>query len=126
MSMVDPALIGRPGREHRSRPLLRTALGDVLRRTRIRQGRTLTDVAGAAKVSMPYLSELERGRKEASSEVLAAICGALGIELAELLAMVESDLVAEHAQVLRLGTVRLDGAPPQSRGAGDITCLLAA
>ena len=51
---------------HRPRPLLRTTLGEVLRRTRLEQGRTLADVARAAKVSMQYLSELERGRKEAS------------------------------------------------------------
>src|SRR5215472_3061126 len=66
------------------RPLLRVMLGDVLRRTRLAQGRTLAEVARAAKVSLPYLSELERGRKEGSSEVLAAICDALGIDLSEL------------------------------------------
>jgi transcriptional regulator with XRE-family HTH domain len=67
-------------------------LGDVLRRTRREQGRTLADVARAAKVSMPYLSEVERGRKEASSEVLAAICESLGIDLSDLLADVWRDL----------------------------------
>ncbi|HEX9065136.1 MAG TPA: helix-turn-helix transcriptional regulator, partial [Streptosporangiaceae bacterium] len=61
------------------RPLLRAMFGDHLRRTRLAQRRTLADVARAAKVSLPYLSEVERGRKEASSEVLAAICDALGI-----------------------------------------------
>jgi XRE family transcriptional regulator, stress-response regulator len=53
----------------------------VLRRARLEQGRTLADVAHAAKVSMQYLSEIERGRKEASSEVLAAICDALETDL---------------------------------------------
>jgi transcriptional regulator with XRE-family HTH domain len=67
-------------------------LGDVLRRTRREQGRTLADVAAAARVSMPYLSEVERGRKEASSEVLAAICESLGIDLSDLLADVWRDL----------------------------------
>lgn len=86
--MGDPAVIGPGGREQRSRPLLRTTLGDVLRRTRLEQRRTLADVARVARVSLPYLSELERGRKEASSEVLAAICEALGIELSDLLAEV--------------------------------------
>ena len=76
----------------RPRPLLRTMLGDVLRRTRLEQGRTLADVARAARVSMPYLSEVERGRKEVSSEILAAICDALRIDLADLLAEVGSDL----------------------------------
>ena len=78
-------------RQRRSRPLLRTMLGDVLRRTRRAQGRTLADVSRAARVSMPYLSELERGRKEASSEVLAAICDALRIDLSDLLAEVARD-----------------------------------
>src|ERR1700754_1289347 len=65
--------------------LLRTAIGAVLRRLRLRQGRTLRDVADEAGVSMPYLSEIERGRKEASSEILAGICRALGIGLPDLL-----------------------------------------
>jgi hypothetical protein len=51
-------------------PLWRDLVGDVLRRERLTQERTLKDVAGAARISMPYLSEVERGRKEASSEVL--------------------------------------------------------
>jgi len=90
--MLDPTLAGPSGRGRRPRPLLRTMLGDVLRRTRREQGRTLADVARAAKVSMPYLSEVERGRKEASSEVLAAICESLGIDLSDLLADVWRDL----------------------------------
>jgi transcriptional regulator with XRE-family HTH domain len=84
--MVDPAMLGRRQAERRVMPLLRTMIGDALRRARLEQGRTLADVARAAKVSMPYLSELERGRKEGSSEILAAICAALGVELADLLA----------------------------------------
>jgi transcriptional regulator with XRE-family HTH domain len=91
-AMLDPTLAGPSGRGRRPRPLLRTMLGDVLRRTRREQGRTLADVARAAKVSMPYLSEVERGRKEASSEVLAAICESLGIDLSDLLADVWRDL----------------------------------
>src|SRR6202451_4658350 len=76
--MLDPTVFGQGGRERR-RPLLRTMLGEVLRRT-------LADVARVARVSMPYLSEVERGRKEASSEVLAAICDSLHIDLSDLLA----------------------------------------
>ena len=89
----------------RTRPLLRTMLGDVLRRTRLEQGRTLADVAKAARVSMPYLSELERGRKEASSEVLAAICDALEMELSDLLADVGRDLVGtrDRSEERRVG-----------------------
>jgi DNA-binding Xre family transcriptional regulator len=73
--------------------LLRTAIGAVLRRLRLRQGRTLRDVADAAGVSMPYLSEIERGRKEASSEILAGICRALGIGLPDLLEEVRLELL---------------------------------
>jgi transcriptional regulator with XRE-family HTH domain len=92
--MSDPAAIGPAEGERRPRPLLRTMLGDVLRRTRLEQGRTLADVAQAARVSMPYLSELERGRKEGSSEILAAICDALGIGLPDLLAEARRGLLA--------------------------------
>src|ERR1700752_2409724 len=63
--------------------LLRQLLGDVLRRLRIRQGRTLREVSASARVSLGYLSEVERGRKEASSELLAAICAALGTPLSQ-------------------------------------------
>ena len=90
--MFDPAMLSQRDRGRRRRPLLRTIVGDVLRRTRREQGRTLADVACSARVSMPYLSELERGRKEASSEILAALCDALGLELSELLALVGRDL----------------------------------
>jgi transcriptional regulator with XRE-family HTH domain len=88
----------RPERPRRATPLLRTLLGEVLRQARHSQRRTLADVAGAARVSMPYLSELERGRKEASSEVLAAVCDALRIELSDVLAEVGRELAAERAR----------------------------
>ncbi len=65
-------------------PLWRDLVGDVLRRERLAQERTLKDVANAARISMPYLSELERGRKEASSEVLAAAARALGLGLTDI------------------------------------------
>ena len=63
---------------------LREAVGEALRRRRQAQGRTLREVAEAAGVSLTYLSEVERGRKEASSEVLEAVCAALRLGLAEL------------------------------------------
>lgn len=72
--------------------LLRTQLGSTLRGHRLRQRRTLRDVSGAARVSLGYLSEVERGQKEASSELLASICDALDVELADLLAEVSSQL----------------------------------
>jgi transcriptional regulator with XRE-family HTH domain len=72
--------------------LLREAIGDRLRRARTAQHRTLREVSRAARVSLGYLSEVERGRKEASSELLAAICGALELPLADLLREVAGDL----------------------------------
>lgn len=62
-------------------PLLRYELGQVLRAVRLRQHRTLREVSAAAKVSLGYLSEVERGQKEASSELLASICQALAMPL---------------------------------------------
>ncbi|ARF52863.1 helix-turn-helix domain-containing protein [Streptomyces gilvosporeus] len=78
-------------------PLWRDLVGDVLRRERLAQERTLKDVAESARISMPYLSELERGRKEASSEVLAAAAQALGLGLADLLSLAQDGL-ARHAR----------------------------
>jgi transcriptional regulator with XRE-family HTH domain len=72
--------------------LLRTQLGNTLRGHRLSQRRTLRDVSGAARVSLGYLSEVERGQKEASSELLASICDALDLELADLLAEVSLSL----------------------------------
>jgi predicted transcriptional regulator len=72
-------------------PLWRDLVGDVLRRERLAQERTLKDVADAARISMPYLSEVERGRKEASSEVLAAAAHALGLDLGDLLSLAQSE-----------------------------------
>ncbi len=74
-------------------PLWRDLVGDVLRRERLEQERTLKEVAESARISMPYLSEVERGRKEASSEVLAAAAGALGLGLGDLLARAQGELV---------------------------------
>ena len=98
--MRDPVMIGSGGQQRPPRPLLRTTLGQILRRAR-RELRTLADVAGAARVSMPYLSELERGRKEASSEVLAAVCEALRIELSDLLAQAGRNLADERARRIK-------------------------
>ncbi|WP_435216196.1 helix-turn-helix domain-containing protein [Streptomyces sp. bgisy034] len=74
-------------------PLWRDLVGDVLRRERLTQERTLKDVADAARISMPYLSEVERGRKEASSEVLAAAAHALGLGLGDLLSLAQGELI---------------------------------
>jgi transcriptional regulator with XRE-family HTH domain len=75
-------------------PLWREAIGRELRDERLGQERTLADVAGEAGVSMQYLSEIERGRKEPSSEVIGAVGGALGLTLVDLTARVTRRLVA--------------------------------
>ena len=80
--------------------LLRRLIGDALRRHRLRQERTLRDVSAEARVSLGYLSEIERGQKEASSELLAAICDALGVHLSDVLREVSDELrVLEAAQM---------------------------
>ena len=74
--------------------LLREAIGDRLRHARTTQRRTLRDISRAARVSLGYLSEVERGQKEASSELLASICQALELPLGELLHNVAADISA--------------------------------
>lgn len=66
-------------------PALRSLLGEVLREERLDQDRTLADVARDAAISLPYLSEIERGRKEVSSDLLGAVCRALEVPLVEVL-----------------------------------------
>jgi transcriptional regulator with XRE-family HTH domain len=78
--------------------LLRHLLGDVLRRLRLRQGRTLREVSAAARVSLGYLSEVERGQKEASSELLAAICSALNTPLSHVLGEVSDSFALAELQ----------------------------
>jgi hypothetical protein len=91
------------GRDPRERePLWRDLIGDVLRRERQAQERTLQEVADAARISMPYLSELERGRKEGSSEILAAAAHALGLRLSDLISLAYSRL-REYEKVAAAG-----------------------
>ncbi|WP_277212765.1 helix-turn-helix domain-containing protein [Isoptericola croceus] len=80
--------------------VLRREIGDVLRDARQRQGRTLREVSSAARVSLGYLSEVERGQKEASSELLASICEALDVPLSLVLREVSDKIaVAEGLHV---------------------------
>jgi transcriptional regulator with XRE-family HTH domain len=110
--------------------LFRRLLGDVLRRHRQRQGRTLRDVAASARISLGYLSEVERGRKEASSELLASLCEALDISLADVLGEVSHDIAVlerrsltpvgftpatQHAPTAQLTTSRLANRPAAVR-----------
>ena len=80
--------------------LFRRLLGDVLRSRRVEQGRTLRQLSGDARVSLGYMSEIERGQKEASSELLAAICTALDVPLSMIFAEVSEDLAREEALML--------------------------
>src|SRR5574340_48020 len=94
--------------------LLREAIGDSLRRTRVSQSRTLREVSSSARVSLGYLSEIERGRKEASSELLAAICDALEVPLSEVLFDVSESLAVGGPRTAGGGTRRtaMGAAPP--------------
>jgi transcriptional regulator with XRE-family HTH domain len=110
--------------------LLREAIGDSLRRARTERRATLRQVAGRARVSLGYLSEVERGRKEPSSELLAAICDALDFPLSELLVEAADSLRPQPAVALPavpIGTrhadlrrapapLRRDGAPASASG----------
>ena len=76
--------------------VLRRLIGDALRRERLAQHRTLREVSSEARVSLGYLSEVERGQKEASSELLAAICYALDVPLSRVLREVSGELALEE------------------------------
>ena len=107
-------------------PVLRQVVGDTLRGQRMRQQRTLREVSAAARVSLGYLSEVERGQKEPSSELLAAICGALEVELSELFAEV-SQVLRREEKLASAGRVALvPGAGAGRLGAGPATTLDAA
>ena len=74
--------------------LVRELIGESLREARTDQGRTLREVSKAARVSLGYLSEVERGQKEASSELLASICGALDLPLSVVLNVTSEKMAA--------------------------------
>jgi len=76
--------------------LFRRSLGDVLRELRVQQGLTLRDLSAAARVSLGYISELERGQKEASSELLGSLCAALDVPLSDVLRDVSDRVAAEE------------------------------
>ncbi|MFC8599357.1 helix-turn-helix domain-containing protein [Isoptericola sp. NPDC057191] len=116
---------------HVREPLLRHLVGAILRRARLSQGRTLQEVASTARMSTAYLSEVERGRKEASSEVLAAACAALGIRLVDLVAQAHDALAAsaEHQQRVRVLTSTRDRSSAvrhvRSTSSSDVVALAA-
>jgi transcriptional regulator with XRE-family HTH domain len=91
-------------------PVLRQVVGETLRGLRLRQRRTLREISASARVSLGYLSEVERGQKEPSSELLAAICGALDVELSELFQEVSTTLRREEKLVLTGRIAAIPGA----------------
>jgi transcriptional regulator with XRE-family HTH domain len=104
--------------------LLREAIGAGLRRARTARRRTLRDVSRRARVSLGYLSEVERGRKEPSSELLAAICEALDVALPDLLTDAARTMAGEAVAMaprlpigLRQADLRLAGPEPTPVGA---------
>ncbi len=112
--------------------IFRRLLGEVLRAQRMRQGRTLRQISADARVSLGYISEIERGQKDASSELLASICAALDVPLSEILSEV-SDAVAleEAALAMQLESIQVDtsslrGPRSTSRpNAGDVVASAA-
>ena len=111
----------RRDKEERKMVVLRHEIGDVLRDVRQRQGRTLREVSHSARVSLGYLSEVERGQKEASSELLSSICSALEVPLSLMLREV-SDRVAIAEGITIPDTVPVDLT---SEFAGDLGKRLA-
>jgi transcriptional regulator with XRE-family HTH domain len=100
--------------------LLRHAIGAVLRRLRLERGKTLRELAEQSRVSLPYLSEVERGRKEASSEILASLCRVLDITERRLL----DEVSEEYGRLELVSSIRGDSSVSPIRS--DIPLLLAA
>ncbi|AIY17833.1 helix-turn-helix domain-containing protein [Pimelobacter simplex] len=100
--------------------LFRRSLGDILRSRRAELGLTLREVSGAARVSLGYISEIERGQKEASSELLASLCEALDVPLSDVLRDVADAVALEEAALL--GPVPTPIAP---RRAGEVVASAA-
>jgi transcriptional regulator with XRE-family HTH domain len=112
--------------------VLRQVVGETLRGVRLRQRRTLREVSSSARVSLGYLSEVERGQKEPSSELLAAICSALSVELSELFREVTDTLRREEKLTGKVGSVagstarRSAAAGPESPGSAQVRATVAA
>lgn len=109
-----------------AKPLWRHVLGEVLRSERHEQERILTEVAATAGVSPQYLSEVERGRKEPSSEVLGAVADALGLELADVVVRVAGRLSARTPAGPALERREVHARPGPSVGSAADAFLLAA
>jgi transcriptional regulator with XRE-family HTH domain len=101
--------------------LFRRLLGEVLRARRLDQGRSLRDLCAEAAVSLGYMSEIERGQKEAASELLASICAALDAPLSEILSEVADAVALEETRIgLRLAD-EIAGVELSAEVAGNLT-----
>ena len=111
----QPDFCERPEGEEGTMILLRRLLGDALRQQRLAQERTLRDVSAGARVSLGYLSEVERGQKEASSELLSSICDALGVQLSTVLREVSDELHVLESAGIDPAVVPMSGVVRRSR-----------
>lgn len=110
--------VGEPESAAESEPLWRAVLGAQLREIRHREALTLTETARRAAISSQYLSEIERGRKEPSSEIVAAVAGALGSSVLEVAARTVAEMQRLRGDVVRIG--RADFARPSRRPSGPV------
>lgn len=102
--------------------LFRRSLGEVLRRERMQRGLTLRELSAQARVSLGYISEIERGQKEASSELLASLCAALDLPLSDVLREVSHSVALEE---LELGLVTRPVEPVALPRASDVVASAA-
>ena len=121
MSVVRPGLVIEGGYSFRMRSqelpvkpvLVRELIGESLREERVSQGKTLRDVSRKARVSLGYLSEVERGRKEASSELLSAICSALDVPLSRVLSEAGDEMALKELAAFEresIGSANIDAS----------------
>ena len=101
--------------------LFRRLLGEVLRSARMQRGMTLRDLSAAARVSLGYISEIERGQKEASSELLASLCQAMDLPLSEVLREVSEAVAVEEIALGVVAPTPLSAA----RSGGDVVASAA-
>jgi transcriptional regulator with XRE-family HTH domain len=121
----EPQPEPRPRERQAQEPLWREVLGRRLRVLRQEEQETLSETAARAGISPQYLSEIERGRKEPSSEMIAALAGALGTTLIDLTEQVAGDLRRQMALAPRVARTRLDRTRPGRTRPGDILALAA-
>lgn len=112
-----------PSQRRAAGPLWRHLVGSAIRARRLQRGLRLRDVAERAGISAQYLSEVERGRKDPSSEMLESICGALGMDLLDLVHAVGLRLIRIEVGTAERTTI---GSPPPWSGGGSVTAMVRA